>query len=191
MRAAPSGSELSRPSSTSQTSTPRNRSLTIRPATGCRRTKLMIEKRARRIASSTSSARLTSQIGKRNTDLTFTEDRARHFEACGWHIQSVADGNDLVAASSLRAARIARRWPASRRSRLELSRPPGADALSQDQSQSDGHCLDGLCAVVRLAPHFLGDIWPARSETQSMRPLCSYSCKAKPPSCTFEGWLSP
>ena len=31
------------------------------------------------------------------TDLTFTEDRARRFEAYGWHIQSVADGNDLEA----------------------------------------------------------------------------------------------
>jgi transketolase len=39
-------------------------------------------------------------------DLTFTEDRARRFEAYGWHIQSVADGNDLVAIErALRAAR--------------------------------------------------------------------------------------
>ena len=34
------------------------------------------------------------------TDLTFTEDRARRFEAYGWHIQSVADGNDLAAIDS-------------------------------------------------------------------------------------------
>ncbi|MGH7113969.1 MAG: transketolase [Stellaceae bacterium] len=40
------------------------------------------------------------------TDLTFTEDRARRFEAYGWHIQSVADGNDLEAVDrALRAAR--------------------------------------------------------------------------------------
>src|SRR5579864_6998607 len=40
------------------------------------------------------------------TDLTFTEDRARRFEAYGWHIQSVADGNDLGAIdTALRAAR--------------------------------------------------------------------------------------
>ena len=45
---ASSGSELSRPSSTNQNSKPRNKSLTIRPATVCRRTELMIEKRARR-----------------------------------------------------------------------------------------------------------------------------------------------
>jgi transketolase len=30
-------------------------------------------------------------------DLTFTEDRAKRFEAYGWHVQSVADGNDLKA----------------------------------------------------------------------------------------------
>ncbi len=31
------------------------------------------------------------------TDISFTEDRARRFEAYGWHIQSVGDGNDLGA----------------------------------------------------------------------------------------------
>jgi transketolase len=40
------------------------------------------------------------------TDITFTEDRARRFEAYGWHIQSVADGNDLEAIdTALRTAR--------------------------------------------------------------------------------------
>ena len=40
------------------------------------------------------------------SDLTFTEDRARRFEAYGWHIQSIADGNDLAAID--RAMRVAR-----------------------------------------------------------------------------------
>ena len=31
------------------------------------------------------------------TDITFTEDRARRFEAYGWHTVSVTDGNDLAA----------------------------------------------------------------------------------------------
>ena len=31
------------------------------------------------------------------TDLSFTEERGRRFEAYGWHVQSVADGNDLEA----------------------------------------------------------------------------------------------
>jgi transketolase len=40
------------------------------------------------------------------TDITFSEDRARRFEAYGWHTQSVGDGNDLVAIDgALRAAR--------------------------------------------------------------------------------------
>ena len=40
------------------------------------------------------------------TDLTFTEDRARRFEAYGWHVRSVADGNHLAAIDrALRAAR--------------------------------------------------------------------------------------
>lgn len=40
------------------------------------------------------------------TDLTFTEDRARRFEAYGWHTQSVEDGNDCAAIErALHAAR--------------------------------------------------------------------------------------
>jgi len=40
------------------------------------------------------------------TDLTFTEDCARRFEAYGWHVQSVANGNDLAGIDgALRAAR--------------------------------------------------------------------------------------
>lgn len=40
------------------------------------------------------------------TDLTLTEDRAKRFEAYGWHTQTVADGNDLAAIDqALRQAR--------------------------------------------------------------------------------------
>jgi transketolase len=40
------------------------------------------------------------------TDITFSEDRARRFEAYGWHTLSVPDGNDLAAIeAALRAAR--------------------------------------------------------------------------------------
>ena len=31
------------------------------------------------------------------TDITFTEDRAARFKAYGWHVQSIADGNDIDA----------------------------------------------------------------------------------------------
>jgi transketolase len=40
------------------------------------------------------------------TDLTYTEDRAKRFEAYGWHVQVVHDGNDLEAIDhALNAAR--------------------------------------------------------------------------------------
>jgi transketolase len=40
------------------------------------------------------------------TDITFTEDRARRFEAYGWHTVSVPDGNDVAAIeAALREAR--------------------------------------------------------------------------------------
>jgi len=32
-----------------------------------------------------------------STDLSFTEDRAKRFDAYGWHVVSVDDGNDLDA----------------------------------------------------------------------------------------------
>ncbi|MCI0337130.1 MAG: transketolase [Acidobacteria bacterium] len=32
-----------------------------------------------------------------STDLAFTEDRAKRFEAYNWHVQTVSDGNDLAA----------------------------------------------------------------------------------------------
>ncbi len=34
-----------------------------------------------------------------STDLSFTEDRGKRFEAYGWHVQTVADGNDVEAVS--------------------------------------------------------------------------------------------
>ncbi|HWT80181.1 MAG TPA: transketolase [Candidatus Methylomirabilis sp.] len=40
-----------------------------------------------------------------NTSLAFTEDVGRRFEAYGWHLQRLADGNDLVAVeAAIRAA---------------------------------------------------------------------------------------
>ena len=40
------------------------------------------------------------------TSLSFTEDRAKRFEAYGWHVQTVDDGNDIEAIDrALRAAR--------------------------------------------------------------------------------------
>ncbi|GAP14970.1 transketolase [Longilinea arvoryzae] len=41
-----------------------------------------------------------------STDLAFTEDRGKRFEAYGWHVQHVADGNDVEAIdAAIRAAK--------------------------------------------------------------------------------------
>lgn len=48
-----------------------------------------------------------------STDLAFTEDVRRRFEAYGWFVQEVADGNDLVAIEqALNAARVEKGRPA-------------------------------------------------------------------------------
>ncbi|MBM3146630.1 MAG: transketolase [Actinobacteria bacterium] len=42
-----------------------------------------------------------------STGLAFTEDREEHFRACEWHVQHVADGNDVEAVSDALAAAAA------------------------------------------------------------------------------------
>src|SRR5437660_2526791 len=44
-----------------------------------------------------------------HTDVTFTEDRDKRFEAYGWHVQHVPDGNDVEAID--RAVRAAKADP--------------------------------------------------------------------------------
>jgi transketolase len=47
-----------------------------------------------------------------STDLAFTEDRAKRFEAYGWFVQKLSDGNDLEAIDgAIRAAQAERRRP--------------------------------------------------------------------------------
>ncbi len=47
-----------------------------------------------------------------STELAFTEDRGKRFEAYGWFVQKVADGNDLVAIdAAIRAAQAERGRP--------------------------------------------------------------------------------
>jgi transketolase len=47
-----------------------------------------------------------------DTDITFNEDVAKRFEAYGWHVQTVDDGNDLKAITN-----------AIRNAKIEISRP--------------------------------------------------------------------
>ena len=88
------------------------------------------------------------------TDLTFTEDRARRFEAYGWHTQSVADGNDLAAIdTALRAARGERQRPS-----LILVRTHIGYGSPHKQDSFEAHGSPLGVDEVRLTKQKLG--WP-------------------------------
>ncbi len=88
------------------------------------------------------------------TDITFTEDRARRFEAYGWHVQSVADGNNLMAIdTALRAARAATQRPSLILVRTHIGY---GSPDKQDSFESHGSPLG--VDEVRLTKQNLG--WP-------------------------------
>ena len=60
-----------------------------------------------------------------STDLTFSEDRAKRFDAYGWHTQTVEDGNDLDAMDRALRARSeprGRRWCCCARTSVTVRR---------------------------------------------------------------------
>ena len=88
------------------------------------------------------------------TGVTFTEDRGRHFEACGWHVQHVEDGNDLEAiAAALQAARD----ETTRPSLVSVRTHIGYGSPEQDSYKSHGSPLG--VEDVRKTKQTLG--WPA------------------------------
>jgi transketolase len=88
------------------------------------------------------------------TDITFTEDRARRFEAYGWHTQSIVDGNDLGAIDqALRAARAETRRPSLILVRTHLGY---GSPNKQDSFEAHGSPLGE--EEVRLTKRNLG--WP-------------------------------
>jgi transketolase len=88
------------------------------------------------------------------TDITFTEDRARRFEAYGWHVQSVADGNDLEAID--RALRTAR--GETERPSLILMRTHIGYGSPDKHDSFESHGSPLGADEVRLTKHNLG--WP-------------------------------
>ena len=89
-----------------------------------------------------------------STDLTFTEDRAGRFAAYGWHVQTVADGNDLAAiATAIAAARAETERPSliCVRSHIGYGSPH-----RQDTFEAHGAPLGA--EEVRLTKEHLG--WP-------------------------------
>ena len=90
-----------------------------------------------------------------STDLTFTEDCAKRFEAYGWHTQAVEDGNDLEALDrALRAARTETARPSLILVRTHIGfGSPG----KQDTFEAHGALLGE--EEVKLMKQKLG--WPA------------------------------
>ena len=88
------------------------------------------------------------------TDMTFSEDRAKRFEAYGWQTISVADGNDLKAiGSALEAARAETTRPSLILVRTHL----GFGSPEQDSFKAHGSPL-GVADVAKTKAK-LG--WPA------------------------------
>lgn len=89
-----------------------------------------------------------------STDLTFTEDRAARFAAFGWHVQQVADGNDIAALDeAIGKARDERQRP----SLIEVRTHIGyGSPHKQDTAVAHGEPLGE--AEVRLTKENLG--WP-------------------------------
>ena len=89
------------------------------------------------------------------TDITFSEDRARRFEAYGWHTLSVADGNDLAAIdAALRAARAETARPS-----LILVRTHIGYGSPNKHDSFEAHGSPLGVDEVRLTKHNLG--WPS------------------------------
>ncbi len=72
------------------------------------------------------------------TDMTFSENRAQRFEAYGWHIVSVADGNDLAA---IDAALAAARTETKRPSLILVRTHIGYGSPQQDSFKAHGSPL--------------------------------------------------
>ncbi|MBR8174724.1 transketolase [Burkholderia ambifaria] len=88
------------------------------------------------------------------TAITFTEDRARRFDAYGWHTETVDDGNDLAA---IDAALVNARAEPLRPSLILVRTHLGYGSPNrQDTYQAHGSPLGD--AEVRLTKHNLG--WP-------------------------------
>ena len=87
------------------------------------------------------------------TAITFTEDRARRFEAYGWHTLSVADGNDVTA---IDAALQAARAETGRPSLILIRTHIGYGSPEQDSFKAHGSPLGA--DDVRKTKQNLG--WP-------------------------------
>ncbi|QIE29113.1 Transketolase (plasmid) [Caballeronia sp. SBC1] len=113
--------------------------------------------------------RITLSAG---TGITFTEDRARRFEAYGWHTQSVDDGNDLAAIEqALCNARAEIRRPSLILIRTHLGY---GSPNKQDTYKAHGSPLGA--EEVRLTKQNLG--WPTEPTFYIPTPARDHFCEA-------------
>jgi len=90
-----------------------------------------------------------------STDLTFSDDTARRFEAYGWHVQRVADGNDIEAIDqAIHTARDVRDRPS-----LIIVRTHIAYGSPHKQDTAEAHGAPLGAEEVRLTKQALG--WPS------------------------------
>ena len=90
-----------------------------------------------------------------STDISFSEDRARRFEACGWHTITVEDGNDLESIEhAIRSAQAE-----SRRPSLILVRTQIGFGSPHKQGSFESHGSPLGAEEVKLTKQNLG--WPA------------------------------
>ena len=90
-----------------------------------------------------------------DTALTFSEDVERRFQAYGWHVQRVTDGNDLDAI----AGALARARDAHDRPTLVILRTVIADPAPTKRNTSEAHGAPLGAAEVHRTKQIMG--WPA------------------------------
>ena len=90
-----------------------------------------------------------------STDLTFSDDTARRFEAYGWHVQHVSDGNDVAAIDhAVRQAQAATDRPS-----LVILRTHIAYGSPNKQDTAEAHGAPLGVEEVKLTKQRLG--WPS------------------------------
>jgi transketolase len=115
-----------------------------------------------------------------STDLAFSDDTARRFESYGWHVQRVADGNDLEA---LDAAIVAAHQERARPSLIIVRTHIGWGSPNK-QDTADAHGAPLGTAEIKLTKQNLG--WPSLEPFFVPEPALEHWRAAKPRGARLE-----
>ncbi len=109
-----------------------------------------------------------------HTEITFTEDRDKRFEAYGWHVQHVKDGNDAEAIhEAIETAKGVKDRPSliSVRTVLGFGSPHKADThdahgspLGKDETKATKENLGWPLEPTFLVPEAVKQVWAARGQ---------------------------